>query len=347
MQQTIDVIGMSGRFIAFNRTRILMNVMRKCCVAAAVACAAISGSVQAQAYPSKPIRWIVPFPPGGGTDVVSRTLTQKLTEAWGQQVIADNRPGSGGTIGLAIAAKLPADGYNIVLGQLANVAIAPALYAKLPYDPVKDLTPVTLALTSPLILVAHPSFPARNVKELIAVAKSKPDAVTFGSPGNGTTGHLGTEIIKTAGGVRMTHIPYKGATPAFTGLLGGEIAVYMSSIQPAMPMLNAGRVKALGVTSTKRIATLPNVPTISETGIPGYEVTNWYGVMVPAGVPKEVLAKLHGELVRILKLPDVQQRFQAEGGDITPNTPEQFAAFIGAEIAKWDKAVRASGAKVD
>jgi tripartite-type tricarboxylate transporter receptor subunit TctC len=324
-----------------------MKVLRRCCVAAALACAAISGSLHAQAYPSKPIRWIVPFPPGGGTDVISRALAQKLTEAWGQQVVADNRPGSGGTIGLAAAAKLPADGYNIVLGQLANVAIAPALYAKLPYDPIKDFTPVTLALTSPLILVAHPSLPAKNVKELIALAKAKPDSVTFGSPGNGTTGHLGTEIIKTAGGVKMTHIPYKGASPAFTGLLSGEISVYMSSIQPAIPMLNAGRVRALGVTSAKRMATLPNVPTISESGLPGYEVTNWYGVMMPAGVPKEVLTKIHDELVKILKMPDVQQRFQAEGGDTTSNTPEQFAAFIKTEITKWSKAVRESGAKVD
>jgi tripartite-type tricarboxylate transporter receptor subunit TctC len=262
-------------------------------------------------------------------------------------VIADNRPGSGGTIGLAAAAKLPPDGYNIVLGQLANVAIAPALYPKLPYDPVKDFTPVTLALTSPLILVAHPSLPAKNVKELIALAKAKPDEITFGSPGNGTTGHLGTEIIKTAGRVKMTHIPYKGATPAFTGLLGGEVAVYMSSIQPALPMLNAGRVKALGVTSAKRMATLPNVPTIAETGLPGYEVTNWYGVMMPAGVPKDVLAKLHADMVKILRMPDVQQRFQSEGGDIEPNTPEQFAAFIKSEITKWGKAVRESGAKID
>ncbi|MGZ5142128.1 MAG: Bug family tripartite tricarboxylate transporter substrate binding protein [Burkholderiales bacterium] len=324
-----------------------MNVLRRCCVAAALACAAISGSLHAQAYPTKPVRWLVPFPPGGGTDVISRALAQKLTEAWGQQVIADNRPGSGGTIGLAAAAKLPADGYNIVLGQLANVAIAPALYAKLPYDPVKDFTPVTLALTSPLILVAHPSLPAKNVRELFALAKAKPDSVTFGSPGNGTTGHLGTEIIKTAGGVKMTHIPYKGASPAFTGLLSGEISVYMSSIQPAIPMLNAGRVRALGVTSAKRMATLPNVPTISESGLPGYEVTNWYGVMMPAGVPKDVLTKIHGDLVKVLKMPDVQQRFQSEGGDTTSNTPEQFAAFIKTEIAKWGKAVRESGAKVD
>jgi tripartite-type tricarboxylate transporter receptor subunit TctC len=324
-----------------------MSRQLKCGLAAAAICAAFSSAAQAQAYPSKAIRWIIPFPPGGGTDVISRALSQKLTEAWGQQVIADNRPGSGGTIGLAVAAKLPADGYNLVLGQLANVAIAPALYPKLPYDPVKDFQPVTLALTSPLVLVAHPSFPAKNLKETIALARAKPDSVTFGSPGNGTTGHLGTELLKTLTNVKMTHIPYKGAVPAFTGLMGGEIAIYMSSIPPAMPQLKSGRVKAIGVTSAKRMATLPNVPTLAESGLPGYEVTNWYGVMAPAGLPKDVLAKLNGELVRILKLPDVQQRLSGEGGDIGANSPEEFATFIRSETAKWDKVVRASGAKVD
>ena len=324
-----------------------MNALRVCCAATLVACAAFSGAANAQAYPSKTVRWVVPFPPGGGTDTVSRTLVQKLTEAWGQQVIADNRAGSGGTIGLALAAKMPADGYNIVLGQLANVAIAPALYPKLPYDPVKDLQPVTLVLTSPLILVVHPSVPAKNTKELLALARAKPGTLTFGSPGNGTTGHLGTELLQSLAKVKMTHIPYKGAAPAFTGLLGGEIAIYMSSVPPAQPMIKAGRVRAIGVTSAQRMATLPQVPTISETGVPGYEVTNWYGVLMPAGVPKDILAKVNADLVRILKQPDVQQRFAGEGGDVAPNTPEQFAAFIRSEITKWAKAVRESGAKVD
>src|SRR5688572_5212788 len=279
------------------------------CVVVALACAGMTGATHAQQYPTKTVRWIVPFPPGGGTDTISRTLAQKLTEAWGQQVIADNRPGSGGTLGLAIAAKLPPDGYNIVLGQLANVGIAPALYPKLPYDPVKDLQPVTLVLTSPLVLVVHPSVPARTTKELIALAKAKPGSITFGSPGNGTTGHLGTEILQHQAGIKMTHIPYKGAQPAFTGLLGGEIAIYMSSVPPAQPMISAGRVRAIGVTSAKRMASLPQVPTIAETGVPGYEVTNWYGVMMPAGVPRDILAKVNGDLVKILRQPDVQQRF--------------------------------------
>jgi tripartite-type tricarboxylate transporter receptor subunit TctC len=324
-----------------------MNALSVYCATALLTCAAVPGVAGAQSYPSKPVRWIVPFPPGGGTDTISRTLAQKLTEAWGQQVVADNRPGSGGTIGLAIAAKLPPDGYSIVLGQLANVAIAPALYPKLPYDPVKELQPVTLVLTSPLILVVHPSVPAKNTKELIALAKRTPGGLTFGSPGNGTTGHLGSEILQHAAGIKMTHIPYKGAAPAFTGLLGGEIAIYMSSVPPALPMISAGRVRAIGVTSTKRMASLPNVPTISETGLPGYEVTNWYGVMMPAGVPKDILAKVNGDLVKILKQPEVQQRFRGEGGDVSGNTAEQFATFIRDEIAKWAKAVKASGAKVD
>ena len=320
---------------------------RACRVTAFAFCTALCGAAVAQTYPAKPVRWVIPFPPGGGTDTVSRVLAQKLGEAWGQQVIADNRPGSGGTIGLALAAKMPADGYTLVLGQLANIGIAPALYPKLPYDPVKDLQPVTLAVTSPLILVVHPSVPARTTKELIALARAQPGSLTYGSSGNGTTGHLGMEILAHTAKIKMVHIPYKGAQPAFTGLLGGETAVYLSSVPPAVPMINAGRVRAIGVTSAKRMASLPNVPTIAETGLAGYEVTNWYGVLMPAGVPKDILAKVNGDLVRILKQPDTQQRLTGEGGDVAPNSPEQFGAFIRTEIAKWGKAVRESGAKVD
>jgi len=305
------------------------------------------GAALAQAYPSKTVRWIAPFPPGGGTDVVSRAIAQKLTETWGQQVIVDNRPGSGGTIGLAAAAKSPPDGYTIALGQLANMGIAPGLYPKLPYDPAKDLQPVTVVLSSPLMLVAHPSLPARNVKELLALARAKPDAITFGSPGNGTTGHLAAEMIKSSTGVKMTHVPYKGASPAITGLMGGEIAIYASTIPAASPMLKSGRIKALGVSSARRVAAWPDVPTIAESGLAGYEVTNWYGVVLPAGTPRDIAGKVHQDVVRVLKLPDVQARLAGEGGDVVAGTPEEFAALIRSEIPKWTKAIKASGARID
>jgi tripartite-type tricarboxylate transporter receptor subunit TctC len=301
----------------------------------------------ADAYPSKPVRWIVPFPPGGGTDLISRTLAAKLTEAWGVQVIADNRPGGGGTLGLGIAAKMPPDGYTIVLGQASNVAVAPGLYGKLPYDPVKDLQPITQVISAPLVIVSHPSFPAKNARELIAYARTKPGAVTFGSPGNGTIGHLSLEMLKTKAGINMLHIPYKGATLAITELIGGQIVIYASSMPPALPLINGGKLKALGVTGAKRLAPLPNVPTVAESGVAGYEAVNWYGVLVPAGTPKDIVAKLHTDIVRILKQPDIKERFAGEGGDIVANTPDEFGAFIREEIPKWSKVVKDAGVKVD
>jgi len=298
-------------------------------------------------YPSKVVRWVVPFPPGGGTDLISRTLAQKLSETWGVQVIADNRPGSGGTLGLATVAKAPPDGYTIVLGQASNVAVAPGLYDKLPYDPVKDLQPITLVISSPNVIVSHPSFPAKNTKELIAYARAQPAAVTFGSPGNGTIGHLSLEMLKTMAGIKLLHVPYKGAAQALTDLIGGQIVIYASSMPPALPLINAGRLRALGVTSAKRLAPLSNVPTVAESGVAGYEAVNWYGVMMPAGAAKDIVAKLHADLVRVLKQPDVQERFKGEGGDIVANTPEEFGGFIRKEIPKWSKVVKDSGAKVD
>jgi len=306
-----------------------------------------AGAVTAQTYPVKPIRWIVPFPPGGGTDLTTRTLTPKLSEALGQQVVVDNRPGSGGTIGLAIAAKAPADGYHMATAQLANMGIAPGLYKKLPYDPVKDFAPVTQAVSAILVLVAHPSFPPNTVKDLIAMARAKPGAITYGSPGNGTSGHLGTELIKMAGKVDMVHVPYKGASPALTDLLGGQITIYLSSIPPAVPLIKSGRLKALGVTGSKRTASLPQVPTIAESGIPGYVVDNWYGVVVPAGVPKEIIARLNSELVRILGMPDIRERYALEGSESAPTTPEQFAHLIRDEQQKWAKAVRDAKVQID
>src|SRR3954463_6276765 len=249
--------------------------------------------VAADAYPNKPVRWVVPFPPGGGTDLISRTIAAKLSEAWGVQVVADNRPGGGGTLGMGIAVKMPPDGYAIVLGQASNVAVAPALYPKLNYDPVKDLQPITNVIAAPLVIVSHPSFPAKNAREMIAFARSKPDALTFGSPGNGTIGHLSMELLKTMAGVKILHIPYKGATLASTELIGGQNWLYASSRPPALPLIQAGKLKALGVTTPNLLGPRPNVPTIAEGGVAGYEAVNWYGVFVPAGAPKEILAKLH------------------------------------------------------
>lgn len=312
----------------------------------AVAAAFVAAGAYAQSYPSKPVRWIVPFPPGGGTDLVSRSITAKLSEAWKVQVVPDNRPGAGGTIGLEAAVRAPADGYTVVLGQAGNVAVAPALYAKLPYNPLKDLTPVTQVVAPPLVIVSHPSFPANTMKDLIARARAKPGAITYGSPGNGLIGHLAIELLKTMTKIDMLHIPYTGASRALTELIGGQIVIYASSMPPAAPLIKAGRLKALGVTSAKRIAAMPDVPAVAET-VPGYAAVNWYGVFVPAGTPRDIVMRLNADIVRILKQPDVKERFAAEGGEPVGDTPEQFAAFVRAELPKWAKVVKESGAKVD
>ena len=318
--------------------------MKKLFVAVLLLCAT---TAIAQGYPAKPVRWVVPFPPGGGTDLISRVIAAELSKLWGVQVVADNRPGGGGTLGLGIAAKMPADGYTLVLGQASNIAVAPGLYAKLPYDPLKDLQPITQVIATPIVIVAHPSFPAKNVKELVAYAKARPGAVTFGSPGNGTIGHLSLEMLKSMAKIDMLHIPYKGASVAITELIGGQIIIYGSSMPPALPLINAGKLRALGVSSAKRLAPLPSVPTVAESGVKDYEAVNWYGVLAPAGLPKEIVSKLHDDIVRILKQADVQERFKGEGGDIVGNTPEEFAAFMQKEVPKWSNVVREAGVKVD
>jgi tripartite-type tricarboxylate transporter receptor subunit TctC len=314
---------------------------------AALLAAALSGNVAAQAYPAKVVRWIVPMPPGGGTDMISRTVIQKLSELWGVQVVADNRPGAGGTIGMEAAARAPADGYTIVLGQAANLAVAPGLYSRLPYDPAKDFAPVTNVIAAPNVIISHPSLPSRNLKEVIAVARAKPNEITFASSGNGTIGHLSMEMLKSEARISLLHIPYNGGARALTALLSGEVVVFASSLPPAVPHIKAGRLKAHGVTSAKRLAPLPDVPTVAESGVPGYEAVNWYGVLVPAGVPKEIIARLHADITKILRAPDVQSRFASEGGDIVADTPEQFGAFIRKEIPKWSNVVRAAKVKVD
>jgi tripartite-type tricarboxylate transporter receptor subunit TctC len=319
----------------------------KCCalIAAAVTAAAPEG--YAQTYPVKPIRWIVPFPPGGGTDITTRTFTARLADALGQQIVIDNRPGSGGTIGLSIAAKLPPDGYHVSTGQLANMGIAPALYPKLPYDSTKDFTPISRVASAVLVLVTHPSFPAKDVKALIAMARAKPGAITYGSPGNGTSGHLAVEMIRVAGKLDMVHVPYKGAAPALTDLLGGQIMIYFSSIPPSVSLIKSGRLQALGTSGAKRAAALPDVPTVAESGIPGFSVENWYGVVGPLGMPRDAVARLNAELAKVLASPDLRERFIADGSEAISSSPEEFGAFIRVEVEKWSKVVRAANVKVD
>jgi tripartite-type tricarboxylate transporter receptor subunit TctC len=301
----------------------------------------------AQSYPNKSIRLIVPFPPGGPADILSRAIGQKLTDSWGQQVVVDNRAGAGGTIGSDLAAKGAPDGYTLLMGFVGTHAINPSLYSSLPYDNIKSFEPVSLVATATIILVLHPSLPAKSVKDLIAVAKSKPGELTFGSPGNGTPQHLAGELFNTMAGVKMTHVPFKGAVPAINDLLGGRISLIFSSAPPALPHVAVGKLRALAVTSGKRSSVSPDLPTVAESGLPGFEVINWYGVLAPARTPKSIVDKLNAEIAKIMKMPDVKERLSPVGIEALGSTPAQFTAFIKEETAKWAKVVKFSGARLD
>ena len=293
------------------------------------------------------MRFVVPFAPGGSTDTLARTVGVRLADSLGQQVIVDNRPGGNGNIGMEIVAQARPDGHTLVLGYIANLAIAPSLYTKLPFDPVKDYAPVTQIATSPNVLTAHPSVQAKGLKDLIALAKAKPGQLTFASTGVASVGHLTGELLNNLAGVKITHVPYKGGGQAIIDLLGGHVQVMYSGFSAAMPHIKAGKIRALAVTGPKRSPALADVPTIAEQGFPGVEATAWYGVLAPAGTPRPVVMRLHGEIVKILKLPDVTQRLDGLGFEIVASTPEEFGAYIKSEIKKWEKVVKASGAKPD
>ena len=315
--------------------------------ALAVALAAALLPAQAQQYPTRPVRFVVPFPAGGSVDTLARTIGPRLADALGQQIVIDNRPGGNGNIGMEIVAQSRPDGHTIVLAYIANLAIAPSLFGKLPYDPVKDYAPVTQIATSPNVLTAHPSAQATSLKELIALARAKPGQVTYASTGIASVGHLTGELLNSLAGMKMTHVPYKGGGQAIIGLLGGHVQVMFSGFSAPMPHIKSGKIRALAVTGARRSPALSEVPTIAEQGFPGVEATAWYGVLAPAGTSKPVVTRLHGETVRILKLPDVSQRLDGLGFEIVGSTPEQFGAYIRSEIKKWEKVVRASGAKPD
>ena len=304
-------------------------------------------AVWAQGYPSKPIRLVVPFPAGGSLDVVARAMGQKLAEAWGQPVVIDNRPGAGGNIGADLVAKSAPDGYTILEGALSTHAVNVSLYGKMPYDPVRDFTPITLVAVTPNVLVLNPSVPANSVKELIAYAKANPGKLSFGSGSNGSAGHLAGELFKTEAGVDMVHVPYKGAAPAMQDLLGGRIQLMFDNLANSMQQVRAGKLKALAVTTAQRSALVPDLPTLAEAGLPGFDIYTWWGFMAPAGTPKEIVAKWNAEVARILNTPEMKAFFAQQGAEPAPTSPEEFAALIRREIPKYAKIVKDSGAKVD
>ena len=305
-------------------------------------------AAQAQpAFPSRPLSIIVPFAAGGATDILARIVGQALSTEIGQSVIIENRPGAGGNIGGQLAAKANPDGHTLFMGAVGTHAINPSLYKKMPYDPIKDLAPLTRVANVPNLLVANPQQPFKTVQELIAYAKAHPGKVNFGSSGNGTSIHLSGEMFSHMAKVDIVHVPYKGSAPAMNDLLGNQIAIMFDNMPSALQYVRAGKLNALGVTSAKRSPELPNVPTIAEAGVPGYEASSWFGLFVPAATPAPVQAKLHAALVKVLAQPDVKKRMADQGAEVVSEKPEQFAAFIQAESRKWGQVVRASGATLD
>ena len=307
---------------------------------------AAPGLAVAQTYPSKPLRMIIPFPPGGATDIGGRYVAQKLGDALGQQAIPDNRPGANGTIGLELAAKAPPDGHTLVLGQTGNLAISVGL-TKVNYDPARDFAPISLVMASPHALAVHPSLPARSLKEVVAIARSKPGQLNYASTGSGSAGHLGMELLKKATRMDITHVPYKGAAPGLTDLVAGHVALMFTSALSTAHFQKSGKVRVLAVGSLKRSPSMPEVPTIAESGHPGFEVISWWGVLAPAATSKDIVARLNSEIAKLMASPDARERIGALGADIMTNTPEQFAAYIRSEQVKWAQAIRESGARVD
>lgn len=320
-------------------------MFHRICIAIAAMLIAL-GSVHAQNYPTKPIRFIVPFAPGGNTDVQARLIGQKLTEAMGQQVIIDNRPGAGGTIGVEMAAKAPPDGYTIILASFGNILVGPSLYKKLPYDPVKDLAPVILVSEPAGMIVVHPSVPVKSFRELIDYAKANPGKLNYASAGNGTWNHLFAEQLKSIAKIQMAHVPYKGAGPAMNDVVGGHVQVMFAPFPSARTHLNNGRLRGLAVTGTKRSLLFPNVPTVAQAGLPEYSAASWFGILAPTGTPKAVIARLNREVNRAFAAPEIKAAYAAEGLEPAGGTPEDMAKSIREGMAKWGKLVRDLGLKL-
>jgi tripartite-type tricarboxylate transporter receptor subunit TctC len=329
--------------IQASRRRLTLGALA---LAAAVAAAPLAVSAQAT-YPTKPITVIVPFAAGGTTDILARVIGQALSKELGQPVLVDNRAGAGGNIGTSMAAKSPADGYTLLMGTVGTHAINQSLYKKLTFDPIKDFAPLTRVAMVPNLLVANPGKPFKNVKELIAYAKANPGKVNFGSSGSGSSIHLSGELFNSLAHVQMVHVPYKGSAPAATDLVAGQIDIMFDNMPSAIQHVRSGRLRPLAVTTAKRSPELPNVPTIAEAGVPGYEATSWFGMLAPAGTPAPIVTRLNGALVKVLADPAVKKKLAEQGAETYSEKPEQFAAFIRSETAKWSKVVKDSGASVD
>lgn len=310
-------------------------------------CSLIGATAYAQPYPNKPIKLVIPFPVGGGTDIFARTVGQALTDTFKWTVVPDNKPGAGGNLGIDAVAKSAADGYTIGLGQTSNLAINPTLYAKLPYNPLKDLTPVALLASAPLVIVVPENSPYKSFAEISAAAKSKPGQITYGSPGNGTVAHLAMELLQKSAGIKLQHIPYKGSTQALTDLMGGQIQIYASSIPTALSQIKDGRLRAIAVTSLTRSPSLPAIPTIAESGIKGFEAITWFGFVVPAGTPSNIVQELNKNINQVLKQPEVKAKLMSDGGDVLGGTPEQFANLLAKDLVRWGKVVKDSDTKLD
>ena len=310
---------------------------------ALLAAGTAAATAYAQTWPTKPIRLIVPFPPGGGNDILARTIGQKLTESIAQQVVIDNRGGAGGNIGAETAAHAVADGYTLFLGGVGSHGTNPGLQAKLPYDPVRDFAPITLIAAAPLIVVVHPALPVKSISELVQYAKMRPGQLNFASSGTGSIAHLAPEMLNAMAKIKLTHIPYKGTAPALVDLLGGQVQLMMNSAVSMLPQVRGGKLRAIAATGARRLAALPELPTVAESGVPGYEVASWYGLLTPALTPRAIIDKLNREIVAILRLPELRDRLAADGAEAVGNSPEEFAAYIKRELARWAAVIKAAG----
>jgi tripartite-type tricarboxylate transporter receptor subunit TctC len=298
-------------------------------------------------FPLRPMRLIIPFPPGGGTDIMGRMVAQRLIDAFGLQVVADNRGGAAGIIGTEMAARANPDGHTLMIGSVSTICINPSLHKNLAFDPVKDLAPISLVASTPSMLVVGSALPVKSVKDLIAVAKAKPGHLLYATPGSGSSSHLGTELFKQVAGVNIQHVPYKGTGPAVTDLISGQVSMFITNMPSVLPMVKAGRVRALAVTSLQRSTLVPELPTVAESGIPGFEVIVWYGVLAPAAVPRPLLARLNQEVRKMSGMQDVKDKLALQGAEVMSSTQEEFARRIRDDLTKWGKIVRDSGAKAD